>query len=277
MMNALIVVYRESFEALLIVGLLWSFLNRQSADKRGYQALLVGALGGLFLALGLGVFINQAESEFEGLALELFQLGMLVLAVVLMTHMCIWMRKHARTLKSELESGAQQALSTGRFWSLTLLTMIAVAREGSETVIFLYGLWMESVAKSQTGSFLGLSLAGLALGVVTWYAFQHGFKAFSQRTYFTVSTALLFVTSGSLVVAIARKVISLGWVEFGTEPAWNSEALLSDQHPVGSFLNLLTGYHAQPAIFVVLVYAVYWAVAVTLYRQAGQPATVRAS
>jgi high-affinity iron transporter len=279
MMNALIVVYRESFEALLIVGLLWSFLARQSAGKKGYQALLLGTLGGLLLSFTLGFFIHRAESEFEGLALEVFQLSMLVLAVVLMTHMCIWMCKHARTLKSELEAGAREALTTGRFWSLTLLTMIAVGREGSETVIFLYGLWTESIESGQTGAFVGLSLAGLALGAVTWYAFQHGFKAFTQKTYFAVSTFLLFITAGSLVIAIARKVIELGWINVGTEAVWNSESVLSDQNPLGSFLSLLTGYHTQPALFVVLAYFAYWAVVVTLYRQAGQSpqVTVRAS
>ncbi|MFN7728377.1 MAG: FTR1 family protein [Bdellovibrio sp.] len=276
MMNALIVVYRESFEALLIVGLLWSFLARQSASKKGYQALLLGTVGGLALSLVLGFFIHRAESEFEGLALEVFQLSMLVLAVELMTHMCIWMRKHARTLKSELEAGAREALTTGRFWSLTLLTIIAVGREGSETVIFLYGLWTESVESGQTGAFVGLALAGLGLGAATWYAFQHGFKAFTQKTYFTVSTFLLFITAGSLVIAIARKVIELGWVTIGTEAAWNSEGVLSDQNPVGSFLSLLTGYHTQPALFVVFAYVAYWAVVVTLYRQAGQVPRVTA-
>ena len=75
MINALIVVYRESFEALLIVGLLYSFLVRQGASKQAFRAMLLGVIGGVLISALLALGIHMAESEFEGKALDLFQFG----------------------------------------------------------------------------------------------------------------------------------------------------------------------------------------------------------
>lgn len=273
MLNALIVVYRESFEALLIVGLLYSFLVRQGASPKAFQVMIFGVLGGLALSGLLAAGLHFAESEFEGKALELFQFGMVVLAVVLITHMCIWMRVHGRTLKSELEQEASRSLQTGKLLSLGLLTAIAVGREGSETVIFLYGLMAESFQAGNTLPFMGMALAGLFLGFVTWYAFQKGFHYFSQRAYFTFSTVLLFVTAGSMVMAIAAKIIEFDWIQFGRAELWDSSWLLSSDSKFGSIMQLLTGYQDRPSAFSISLYALYWIIALSLFYWAGRQAS----
>ena len=277
MLNALVIVYRESFEALLIVGLLYSFLSRKSTDSRGFRALGVGTLMGLGLSALLAFFLHEAETDLQGLALDVFQIAMLVLAIGLMTHMCIWMRKHARTLKAELEGGAQAALNSGNYLSLTLLCAVSVGREGSETAIFLYGLFIEAIEKSQMSSFLFMAIAGLFLGVATWYVFQKGFQLFSQKAYFTVSSILLFLTAGGLLLSVTRKLIQLDWMPIGREQAWDSSSLLSEDTWLGSIVSVITGYHSHPAWASLVAYVVYWGVALTLFQRAGQksPSPVR--
>lgn len=270
MLNALIVVYRESFEALLIVGLLYSFLMRQGASKPAFRAMIFGVIGGLVISALLAVGIHLAESEFEGKALDLFQFGMIVLAVVLITHMCVWMRIHGRTLKNDLEQEASKSLQTGRLLSLGVLTAIAVGREGSETVIFLYGLMAESMQAGNILPFTGMALAGLFLGFVTWYAFQKGFRYFSQRAYFTFSTVLLFITAGSMVMTIAAKMIEFDWVQFGRDELWDSSWLLSSESKLGSVVQLITGYQDRPSAFSISLYVAYWVVALSLFYWAGR-------
>lgn len=280
MLNALIVVYRESFEALLIVGLLYSFLMRQGASKPAFRAMIFGVIGGLVISALLAVGIHLAESEFEGKALDLFQFGMIVLAVVLITHMCVWMRIHGRTLKNDLEQEASKSLQAGRLLSLGVLTAIAVGREGSETVIFLYGLMAESMQSGNILPFTGMALAGLFLGFVTWYAFQKGFRYFSQRAYFTFSTVLLFITAGSMVMTIAAKMIEFDWVQFGRDELWDSSWLLSSESKLGSVVQLITGYQDRPSAFSISLYVVYWVVALSLFYWAGRrqsPTPVRST
>ena len=273
MINALIVVYRESFEALLIVGLLYSFLMRQGASKKAFRALVFGVFGGLLISAALATAIHFAESEFEGQALDLFQFAMVVLAVFLITHMCIWMRVHGRTLKSELEQQASKSLQTGKLLSLGTLTAIAVGREGSETVIFLYGLMAESLEAGKALPFVGMALAGLFLGILTWYAFQTGFRYFSQRAYFTFSTILLFITAGSMTMSVAGKMIEFDWIGFGREELWDTSWLLSSNSKLGSIMQLITGYQDRPTVFAVSLYASYWIVALSLFYWAGRQVT----
>jgi len=270
MINALIVVYRESFEALLIVGLLYSFLMRQGAPKQAFRAMMIGVAGGLVISGLLAAGIHLAESEFEGKALDLFQFAMVALAVVLITHMCVWMRVHGRTLKNELEQEASKSLQTGKLISLCGLTAIAVGREGSETVIFLYGLMAESLQSGNILPFIGMALAGLVLGFITWYAFQKGFRSFSQKAYFTFSTVLLFITAGSMVMTLASKMIEFDWIQFGRDQLWDSSWLLSSDSKLGSVLQLITGYQDRPSAFSMALYGAYWIVALSLFYWAGR-------
>jgi len=267
MYNALIVVYRESFEALLVVGILYSFLVKQNANQKAFRFVFLGILIGLIISAILGYFINIAETEFQGLALEIFQLIMMITAVTLMTHMCIWMRHHGRSIKKEIETQAYQALSNINKFSLVTLTAIAVGREGSETVIFLYSLFSESQAKGEMFFFIVLAIIGLILGAATWYAFQKGFKYFSQRTYFHVSSILLFITSASLIVQITNKLHELRWLPALKQPIWDSSWILNESSGIGSIFSLITGYRSQPTLMVVICYIGYWLLALTLYRR----------
>jgi high-affinity iron transporter len=267
MYNALIVVYRESFEALLVVGILYSFLVKQNANQRAFRFVFFGVMIGLVISAALGYFINIAETEFQGFALEIFQLAMMSVAVVLMTHMCIWMRHHGRSIKQEIESQASHALTGINKFSLVTLTAIAIGREGSETVIFLYSIFSESQAKGEVFFFIMLAFIGLILGLVTWYAFQKGFKYFSQKTYFHVSSILLFITSGSLIIQITNKLHQLRWLPTLKQPIWDTSMILNESSGFGSLFSLITGYRSQPSLMVVVCYLSYWILAVTLYRR----------
>lgn len=276
MINALIVVYRESFEALLIVGLLYSFLVRRNAHPYAFRAIGAGAVVGLALSALLALGIYKIESEIGGFALEMFQFAMMVLAVVLITQMCIWMRIHARNLKSELESGASKAIDTGHLFSLALLTAIAVGREGSETVIFLYGMLSESVQSGKLGTFIMMSCTGLMLGILTWFAFQKGFSFFKQKTFFTFSSILLFVTAGSMMITISSKIIEFDWIQLGRDQMWDSSWLLTEKSAIGSIFQIITGYRAQPSQFTVFMYASYWIVTLLLFYWASRSPRVPA-
>lgn len=270
MINALIVVYRESFEALLIVGLLYSFLVRKYASPYAFRAMGAGAVVGLGLSAALALAIYKVESEIGGFALEIFQFSMMVIAVVLITQMCIWMRLHARNLKSELESDASKAMATGHLLSLATLTAIAVGREGSETVIFLYGLLTESAQSGNLWTFALMSTAGLILGVLTWIAFQKGFSFFKQKTFFTFSSILLFITAGSMIISISAKIIEFDWIQFGRSQMWDSSWLIHENSPLGSLLQIITGYKSAPSQFTVLMYFSYWILVLVLFNWASR-------
>src|SRR4051812_15781160 len=121
MINALFIVWRESFEAVLIVGILYVYLKRQPDSARAMKYMWGGVLGGVILSALLGFAVQAAQTELQGRALEFFQAGTLALAALLMTQMCIWMKRHSRFLKSELETGMGEALSHTKLFGVATL------------------------------------------------------------------------------------------------------------------------------------------------------------
>lgn len=269
MINALFVVWRESFEAVLIVGILYAYLNKQKDEtmkKTGLKSMWLGVLGGVLLSVALAMGINFAETELQGMALEYFQLGMLIVACLLMTHMCLWMKIHGRHMKSDLEGGLSEALTSSKRFEIALLSMLAVAREGSETVIFLYGMTFEAAEKQMMSSLVLYSALGFLLALVTWVVFNRGLRFFSQRVFFNVTTVFLLLTASSLILNVTRKLIQSDLLPTIKDVAWDTSFLLDERSGVGQFVSALTGYQSTPALMTVIVFIVYWGVTYMIYK-----------
>jgi high-affinity iron transporter len=138
--NIAFVIWRESVEALLVIGILNAWLVRQQdIARRGQVFLWAGVVAGLLLAVALGAALLLFGDSLEDDAQQAYQTGAMLVAAALIVQMVFWMRKHGRTLKRELETSLQEAADRSNWWGVFVLALIAVAREGSETVVFLYG------------------------------------------------------------------------------------------------------------------------------------------
>ena len=138
-MAEFIVVFREVLEAALIIGILYTFLNKTNQQdaikhlwKGVYLALIASVVGSALFQLLLGGFTGQAEKIFEGII-------MIIAAAVLGT-MIIWMAKN-KNIAAELEEKAELAISSEQMsYGILGLSFISVFREGIETILFIYGI-----------------------------------------------------------------------------------------------------------------------------------------
>ncbi|OZI24908.1 FTR1 family iron permease [Bordetella genomosp. 7] len=268
MEQVLFIVWRESVEALLIVGILYSWLRASPSGRRGLPYLWGGVACGVALAVALAMVLLGVSAWLSDEQQEWFQAGMSLAACGLVLQMVVWMRAHGRTLKGELQAGASASVEQGNWWGLLVLVMIAVAREGSETVVFLYG----SVAAGQGADMALLALAGLAGFVValfTFWVLQLGGRLVSWRAFFRVTEILLLLLAGALLMGGVDRLISLGVLPTLIDPVWDSSGLLDDSSGIGKVLADFAGYRAYPALISVLLWAAYWALAWTLLRRAG--------
>lgn len=269
MEQVLFIVWRESVEAMLVVGILYTWLRATPEGKRGLNYLWGGVAAGLALAVALALVLLGVSSWLSDEGQEWFQAIMSLAACVLVVQMVVWMKKHGRTLKSELESGARSSVAHDNWWGLFVLVAIAVAREGSETVVFLYG----TVAAGDGGSdMLMLALAGVAgflVALLTFWLLQLGGKLITWRRFFRVTEILLLLLAGSLLVGGLDHLISLDVLPTLVDPVWDSSWLLSDSTGVGKILADFAGYRALPALISVLLWVAYWIVVWTLLRWVG--------
>jgi len=109
MLNAFVVVWRESLEAILVIGVLLAWIARQSDGALLRRGVWIGASGGLALAVVLAGGIFTAQSQFQGEALEAFQAGMALFAAALIVQMVAWMRRHGQQMKRSLENRASHS------------------------------------------------------------------------------------------------------------------------------------------------------------------------
>lgn len=271
------IVWRESVEALLVVGILYTWLRSSPAGRKGLPWLWGGVLAGLALAVMLALVLLGISSWLSDQGQEWFQAIMALAACGLVVQMVVWMKWHGRGLKRELEQGAREQIGSSNWWGLLVLVMIAVAREGSETVVFLYGT---IAAGEAVGSMWYLSLAGVlgfAAALATFWVLQLGGKLITWRRFFQITEILLLLLASSLLVSGLDHLIALQVLPTLMDPIWDSSWLLSTGGGIGKVLADFAGYREYPALSQLLIWLAYWLVVWRLLRRAGRPVAAAAS
>jgi len=255
--NTLFIVWRESVEGILVVGILYAWLKAHPEGARGMRYLWGGVAAGLALAGLLALAMMGVYSSLSGDALDYFQLGMMLAAAGLITQMVFWMRKHGRALKKELETGLERAADEANWMGVAVIAMLAVGRESAETVIFLYGTGAEQHGMA-FAQFLGAALLGFALALLTFWLLVRGGRFLSWKNFFRISETLLLLLAAGLLVGGVERMIGYDWIPALADPVWDTSFLLDDTTAIGNLIAALTGYRAHPALTLVLAYAAYW-------------------
>ncbi len=262
--NSLFIVWRESVEAMLVIGILYAWLRRNGSDGSGLRALWLGIAAGIGLAGLLGWGMMAAQGELAGEALEWFQTAILFVAAALIAQMVLWMQKHGRQMKQGLERDLAHAAQRSGSLGIAGVAALALAREGAETVIFLYGIGMEQ--NNAGGMALGAAL-GVLLAALTAWALNRGLAFLDYRQFFRLSGFLLLLFAVALLVNGTERVIGMGMLPALVDPVWDTSFLLDDGSTPGTLLSAFTGYRARPSLMLLMVYLGYWvAVCVTQRR-----------
>lgn len=268
----LFVMWRETVEAMLVVGILYAWLSHHPAGARGLKYLWGGVLTGLAGAVVLGWAIGSMDDVLSEEGHAYFMAAMLLVAALLIVQMVFWMRRHGRRLKQDMEQSLSANVQTQNWWGVFSLAAIAVAREGSETVVFLSSLAMGSNGFASATFWYALGL-GLLLAGATFALLQLGGKLFSWRAFFRVTEVLLLLLAGSLLMSGVEKLIDVQLLPVIVAQVWDTSRLLDDGSLFGSLVSSFTGYRARPALLNLIVFAAYWLVISWMMRPARSTAT----
>jgi len=254
-LETLLIAWRESLEAALVVGILLTYLAR-SGQRSAVPYVWVGSLLAILAALACGLVSNDAASHLDADLQELLQAGILFLAVAVLTWMILWMHRNAAGLGDELRRKADQALATGRLVSLAAIAFVAVFREGLETVLFLWGVLVQRPDLTAL-PFVAAGLGGATLAVATAWLFFRGFRFLSLRRFFRVTGILVLLVAAGLLVSGVNKLIGLGYLSPIVAQVWSTAWLVRDDSPLGAFLAALVGYRSRPSLAELLAFVTY--------------------
>ena len=196
-MAELIIVFREVLEGALIVGILYTYLNK--TEQHGAIKWLWQGVTAAIVASIIGSILFQTLAEgFEGRSAKLFEGIVMILAAAMLGTMIVWMAKN-RNIAEDLKEQADKALSGDKVgYGIFALSFISVFREGIETILFLY-----SIIIKEGGLNITLSLLGAALGLgVAYMIFVQG-RRVPLKTFFNVtSVILIFVAAGMFTYGV---------------------------------------------------------------------------
>ncbi len=251
-----------------MIGILNAWLGSQpaAAAARGRIFLWAGVAAGLALAVLLGgVLIYFAETLSDDFQ-QMYQTAIVLLAAALIVQMVFWMRRHGRTLKRDIETSLSAASARANWWQVFALAMIAVAREGSETVVFLSGTLEAARHSGLAGALLAAGL-GFALALATYGLLQMGSRVMSWRSFFRLTEIMLLFLAGALIVTGVDNLIGLDIAPALTGRLWDTSAVLPDGGTFGGLVASLTGYRAKPNLAEVGILLAYWiAIGFLLFR-----------
>lgn len=263
MLGALIIVFREVIEAGLIIGIVLAVTQ----NARGSRLWISGGVLAGVLGAGLvAAFADVLSDAVAGKGQELFNAGVLALAVAMLAWHNIWMARHGRDLTRELtDVGRAVAAGHRSFMALALVVGLAVLREGSEVALFLYGI----LASGETAwNLLVGGLAGLALGALVSTLTYYGLVTIPPRHLFAVTSALITLLAAGLAAQCVGFLQQAWIVTALSQTLWDTSAILPDSSLLGRVLHTLIGYTDQPSAMQVLVYVTTLAVIIIATRAA---------
>ncbi len=271
MLPSLLIVFREVFEAGLIIGIVMAVTS--SVPGRGLW-VAGGVAAGVLGACVVALFTGGLSELFGGSGQELFNAGILGFAVLMLGWHNVWMARHGREMAAEMRA-AGQAVVTGSksLAALAVVVMIAVLREGSEVVLFLYG-----VAAAQGGADLSMAAGGavgLVLGAIVCLLTYLGLITIPTRYLFAVTSTLITLLAAGMAAQAIAFLQQANILTVFDETVWNTSWLLSDSSLLGRALHTLIGYVDQPTAMQLIAYAATLAVILVLMRLFAVPPAQR--
>jgi high-affinity iron transporter len=264
-----VITLREGFEAALILGLIYTYLEKIGA-RREFRYVTMGALLGVAASLALGIVVTVLSGPLIDLGPDLIAAIVLFTASGMLTWHGWWMRRYARAIGGDVTRRIDAAHAHQQLWVLSVIAFTGVFREGAETVLFLWGLLTQAGA-SAGGSLLALGgLLGIAGAIGLGVLVFRGARQLSLRRFFAWTSGFLLLLAAGLFSTGVGRLQGLGILP-PADTLWDASQWLDDRSFLGSLLGGLVGYRARPSTWEAAAYGIYLAVAGWLFFGGSDP------
>ncbi len=267
MFSTAVIVFREVFEIVLIVGIV--IAATQTVPKR-WAAVAFGFALGIAGSLLVAFFTGQISQFAEGFGQEYFNAGILFTAAAFIGWTLIWMKRHAREMKAHFTS-VGVAVAEGRlpYISISLVIALAILREGAEISLILSGQYyaqIATVSELAAGSLIGF-IGGAAVGILLYL----GLIKISTRAFLQITSWLLALVVAGMVVQGVGFLTAAGAFESLSFTLWDTSWLLAENNLAGESLKALVGYTAHPSAIQLIAFLATLSLLTVALKIAGRP------
>ncbi|WP_433889176.1 iron uptake transporter permease EfeU [Streptomyces sp. CA-111067] len=252
MLPTFVIGLREGLEAALIVGIIASFLAQQGR-RDALRKVWIGVGIAVAICVAVAVALQILSSDLPQKQQEQLETVVGAIAVVMVSYMVLWMRRHSRDLRKDLEGAAGRALAAGSASALVVMAFLSVLREGFETSVFLLATFnaSDNAWLGGTGAALGVVLAaGIGYGI-----FKGGLRINLSR-FFRITGLVLILVAAGLVSTALMTAYEGGWLDQGSQ-AFDLSWLVRPGTPLSSVVTGVLGIQPYPNWAMVIGWLVY--------------------
>jgi high-affinity iron transporter len=264
MLATAVIIFREVLEAALIIAIVLG-ASRGIAGRGRWISAGIGL--GLLGASIVAIMANVASSEFSGNGQAILNAVILLSAVAMLTWHNVWMSAHGRQLSSQVKAVGLEVQSGQRpLAALLIITMVAVMREGSEAVLF---LWAIAAGGEHGLNMVMGGLGGVIAGTMVGLLLYIGLLRIPVRHFFSITSWLILLLASGLAAQAAGFLNQTGLLPSLGNGVWNTSGILNQSSLVGQLLHILVGYIARPSGIQIVFYIGTFLTILTLMRAYG--------
>ena len=277
-MNEFIITFRECLEACLIVGIIYTLLEKNNL-KREINQLWLAVMAAILASAGVAVGINVIKESIGNASIQsLFEGISMYVTAMLLWYVVFWLSKHVSE-RAAMEKKTKMAMQTAG-WGIFLVVFFAILREGFETAVFL----ISSFSITGTFSYLGF-FTGALLAILIGYLIVAQGRKINLRSVFKYTTLLLVFLSAGMIAygtheaeeylvksdQIEKSSITRVWNIL--EPTQSIDTGQTIYHPlhdkgsIGIFLKGFFGYNSNPNIPEVILWIVALFFGLNMWRR----------
>ncbi|HJV08947.1 MAG TPA: iron uptake transporter permease EfeU [Acidimicrobiales bacterium] len=252
MLPTFVIGLREGVEASLIVGIIAAFLRQRGATRQ-LRWVWTGVAAAVVLCAGIGVLLEVLDENLPQRQQEGLETVIAVVAVAMVTSMVVWMARHARSIKGDLETRAEAAVA-GSVWAMAAMAFLAVLREGMETAVFLLSAFQASTNRSASSAG---AVLGLIVAVGIGYALYRGGVRINLARFFTATGLVLVLVAAGLVAFAMHTGHEAGWIQFGQAQVVDLRWLIKPGSVQAALFTGVLGIQPRPALIEVVAWLAY--------------------
>ncbi|EBI1833909.1 FTR1 family protein [Salmonella enterica] len=242
MIAVILIVFREVLEAGLIISVIL-------AACKGYKIrnlVIAGITCGVIFSGLLALFTNSIENALSGTGQEVFNSALLLTATLMLSWQIVWMSTKGKEMADASRNEVRNILSAGnKNYAIAVVVAIAVMREGSEVVLFMYSIII-STGTSVTAMFTG-GIIGVIVGIVFTFLLYRGLILIPLKFIFLLSNIVLTFIAAGLASQGIGILSSIDIIPAIKDTVWNSSWLLSDNSWEGGLARAIFGYTSTPS------------------------------
>ncbi|MEO8911290.1 MAG: FTR1 family protein [Gemmatimonadaceae bacterium] len=188
--QSFLIILREGFEAILVIGAVVAFLIKMGHRER-LRSIWLGIILGLVASLATAVVLKTLLAAMPA-SREIVEATTMLIAVVVLFSVSYWLISKVEAAKWQkfIRVKVTAALDHGGGKALALVAFLAVYREGAETALFYQALFSEG-PNVGLPLVLGILVGFAVLAVVFTLFYRYGVRI-PLRPFFTVTSILLY-------------------------------------------------------------------------------------